>query len=131
MEPRNIGILINSLLLQSEEVKGFIHDRIYPFPALENTAAPFVAYTMTGFTPHYTKDRASFEDDVVVQLIVVSQEYEEKIKIADACYKALHGKRGEYAGFRVSQLRILSESEDFDEGIYVQLMEFEIQLDKL
>jgi hypothetical protein len=76
MDAREIGKTVKHFLFQSEEVKALIGDNLFPFPAIEGTVYPFVTYMMESFVPHYTKDRASFEDTVTVEINIWSDSYE-------------------------------------------------------
>jgi hypothetical protein len=129
MDAREIGRAIKSILFQSDEVKALIGDNLFPFPAIEGTVFPFVTYMMEGFVPHYTKDRADYEDTLTIELMVWSDSYVQKIEVSNACHKALQGKRGNIEGFNISGIRRISEGESFIEDAYGQSIMYEINID--
>ncbi|MDR1882994.1 MAG: DUF3168 domain-containing protein [Prevotella sp.] len=129
MDVREIGKAVKSLLFQSDEVKRLIGNNLFPFPAIEGTVFPFVTYMMESLTPHYTKDRASYEDTITVELMIWSDSYAQKIEVANACHKALQGKRGTIEGFDISGIRRVNEGESFIEDAYGQSIMYEINID--
>lgn len=128
MDTREIGKAIKALLLADEAVTELIGKNIFPYPAIEDTDFPFACYTVNDIQPHYTKDRNSFEDTVVLELMIWSDKYENKIAVANACHKALQGKRAVVEGFDITGIRRISENEDFLEGAYGQSIQYTIDI---
>ena len=128
MDTREIGRAIKSLLVNDSEAAALIGNKVFPFPAIEDTDFPFACYMMNGLVPRYTKDRPSFEDTVTMELMIWSEDYGQKIAVANACHKALQGKRGTIEGFDITEIRRTGESEEFMEGAYGQSIIYEIDI---
>ncbi|MDR1582068.1 MAG: hypothetical protein LBS55_02225 [Prevotellaceae bacterium] len=129
MDAREIGKAIKYLLFQNEDVKRMIGNNLFPFPATEGTSFPFVTYMMEGLTPRYTKDGTDFEDTIIIELNIWSDLYGKKIEVANACHRALQGKRGNIEGFEIAGIRRTGESELFVEETYGQSVTYEINID--
>lgn len=118
---------VSSKLSGSSELTELVSDKIYPISTISAISFPFVVYKRNSLTPNYTKDRYSTGDSLTVEIVVVSNNYLNSIKVASKIRKALEGKRGSYEDFDVIDAKLVSADEDFIEETFIQRLIFSFE----
>ncbi len=123
---------VYSILSQYKDLTDLVGNRLFPIIADEGTDFPFVVYRRLGLseTPKYfNKDLASTGGEAVVELMVVSNDYDESIEVAEQVVNALQGKRGKLKdGTVISQIKLEDSDEDWIDNSFVQRLTFKISL---
>ena len=122
-----IGVAVNELLLKSDPLKGLVGDKIYPISSTHSVQAPFVVYRRSGFVPLRTKDLYSVGYEIDLDVVVVSDGYDEGVAIADEVIKALENKKYKGDECTVESLQLVQAQEDFVEDVYLQVLSFKIK----
>lgn len=121
-----IGKTIYKLLSESEELKEFVGDKIYPLIASdENVSFPFITFYRTDITSNGCKD-GYYEDDVSFTICVVSNKYFETLEIANLVRSIFEKKR---LTENIGNCVIESIDEDYREGGYIQQLYFHCKMD--
>lgn len=122
MKHLKIGSKIKEVLESNTEVNQYLSNKIFPIFANAGTDLPFLIYRRYNYYPQSDKDylneRAEFE------IRIVAKKYEDAVKIADAVGDALD----RYKDIDVEQIRLLTSSEDYIDEVFVQTLNFEIEL---
>lgn len=96
--------------------------QVFPLYAPEGTKFPFIIIRRTKYIPVENKD---YEDEIVfVEVMIVSQAYEQSVNIADSIADYLILYRSQI----INKIRIVDIAEDFLENSYVQRIQFEVVL---
>lgn len=123
---------VYSILSQHRDLTDLVQNRLFPIIADEGTAFPFIVYRRLGLseTPKYfNKDLASSGGEAVVEIMVVSNDYDESIEVAEKVINALQGKRGTLKdGTVISQIKLEDSDEDWIDNSFVQRLTFKISL---
>lgn len=122
MDSLNIGKAIYTILQTSID----IDKKIYPLIADEGTTFPFIIYKRTGLTPESTKDNTN--ENVSVEINIVSSNYSESIDLAIKVRKALEHKKGTYSDIAIEDIVIDDATEDYIEDTFIQTLNFKIEL---
>ena len=122
-----VGVAINKLLLKREQLKELVGDKIYPISSTHSVKAPFVVYRRSGFTPLRTKDRWSVENEIDLDVVVVSDGYDEGLSIAEQVIQALDNKKYNGDECTIESLQLVQAQEDFIEDVYLQVLSFKIK----
>ena len=113
-----IGKVIYELLSKNEELKKVVDTKIYPLIANETTSFPFIIYKRTSIVNDGNKDYQS--KYAMINLIVVDNEYEGSVQIAELVRKAIEHKRGKIADFMVEDITIENAIEDYVDYAFIQ-----------
>ena len=100
------GKAIYGILSANAGVTALVSTRIYPDMATQNTAFPFVVYSVQGLTPSDTKDGASKLDMVDVSIMSFAKTYAEAQDIAAACRTALDRYSGTVSGIAIDSIKL-------------------------
>lgn len=112
-----IGKHIEQTLSANQEIVSKIGNRIYPHIICEGTPSyPFVVFVPRGIHTEYTKDGRN-EDNTLVQVSVVSKDYDEMIDIANLIRYAFDGVSARYEKFRVNGCKVDSSLEEYIDDI--------------
>lgn len=121
-----IGKVIYELLSKNEELKKVVNTKIYPLIADETTSFPFIIYRRTGTVNDGNKDYQS--EYAMINLIVVDNEYESSVQIAELVRKAIEHKRGKIADFMVEDITIENAIEDYVDDAFIQELTIKIEI---
>ncbi|OAV64940.1 hypothetical protein Barb6_03050 [Bacteroidales bacterium Barb6] len=129
MNALKAGKIVKSLLKAADVARG----NVFPIVAIEGTGFPYVTYRRTAVTPSYLKSNypGSFEDGAFVTVSVFSDDYEQSVETADACFEALQEWRGTVGDIDVIELQLRDSDEDFTDNVFVQNLSFEIKVNNL
>ena len=110
---------IRSLLLQNEEIKGFVGERVFPIMAPEDTVGDFIVYQRDELKQEYTKMGVATQVSVLY-LTAVSESYVRSNSLASLIYDTLSGD------FKDPDMRIQLEdsTEDFIDKKFIQVLQF-------
>ena len=122
-----VGKAIYNLLSNDANVTGRVQNKIYPLIADTGTTFPFIVYRRTGIEPSDSKDRFIYKEDTYVEVAIASDKYNESIEIADSVKDALQGKRGNYSGINIQDIRMTNADEDYIEDTFIQNLTFNIK----
>lgn len=121
-----IGKVIYELLSKNTELKKVVGTKIYPLIANETTSFPFIIYKRIGIVNNGNKDYQS--EYAMINLIVVGNDYESSIQIAELVRKAIEHKRGEIAGFMVEDITIEDAIEEYIDDAFIQELTIKIEI---
>lgn len=122
-----VGKAIYSLLSSNQQLVSMVDGNIFPLIAEINTTFPFIVYKREAITPQYTKDYWT-SDEVLINVMVASNDYVESIEIADLVRQSLDQKKGEYSGITIKDIRLTQADEDFIDDTYIQYLTFKIKI---
>ena len=120
----SIGAHVYEKLSKSPELAKLVDDKMYPLSTKTETSFPFVIYKRDSLTPEYTKDRYATGDTVLVEVVVVSDNYLNSVIIAEEVRKSHENKRGSYDNFDVIDSKLISASENVIEDTFIQSLVF-------
>ena len=116
-----IGKAIYHLLSKDSRIKEKVGSKIYPLIVEESTTFPFIIYKRTNISPNYTKGSYSVNESVTVDVVIASKDY-----TADYVRDALEGRRGNFAGIEINDIRMISADEEYIEDTFIQNITFDI-----
>lgn len=119
-----IGKTIYKLLTESDELKEYVGNKIYPLVADENVSFPFVIYYRTNIKNLTNKD-GYYEDEVSFSVIVVSNKYLESLEIANII-RSIFEKR--QLTEDIYNVTVEDIDEDFRENAYIQQLYFNCKM---
>lgn len=124
-----IGKLIYERLSNNKDIKKYVDSKIFPLIAEAETTFPYIAYTKDSITAAYSKDGV-YEDSVSVQVIVASIDYLQSLEIANLVRQTFESKRFECAQMTVSDIRLFSVTESYDDnaGAFIQRLIFNFKV---
>lgn len=122
-----VGAAISEIL--NNAIGNKLKGGVIPILSQEDVPMPFIAYRRSGLEPKYTKDPYAFEDDVIMDVVVITARYGEGITLASEVLEALERKRGAFAGVKIEDIRLEDTFEDADE-VFVQGLIFKITINR-
>ena len=128
MDNVKVGCVICDILGNNADVSSIVGNKVYPLVANQDTEYPFVVYRRENVIPTDTKDRYVFSFESNIEILAVSEDYDESLELADKISNALNGKEGIIAGFDVKEIKYLGDDEDYIEGAFVQRITFKITI---
>lgn len=113
---------IRSILLQNEEIKSIVGEKIFPIMAPEDTDGDFIVYQRDELKQEYTKMGVASQVSVLY-LTAVSESYVRSNSLASLIYDTLSGD------FRDPDMHIQLEdsTEDFIDKKFIQVLQFSIK----
>ena len=125
MQSLKVGKEIYSHLKENKSLTDIVGNKIYPIIVEKDTNYPFIVYKRSNVIPDYTKDY-HFKDDVIVDIICVSNHYVESVEIASLVRESLEDKRiGD-----INSIRLESADEYFIDDAYIQTLTFNLTINK-
>ena len=125
MNSLKVGKEIYSHLKENKSLTDIVGNKIYPIIVEKDTNYPFIVYKRSNVIPDYTKDY-HFKDDVIVDIICVSNHYVESVEIATLVRESLEDKK--YGD--IVSIRLESADEDFVDDAYIQTLTFNLTINK-
>ena len=116
-----IGKAIYHLLSKDSRIKEKVGSKIYPLIVEESTTFPFIVYKRTN-----TKGSYSVNESVTVDVVIASKDYTDTVELADYVRDALEGRRGNFAGIEINDIRMISADEEYIEDTFIQNITFDI-----
>lgn len=119
-----IGNVIRDILMDNEDIKSQIGNKIFPVVASEDTKGDFIVYRRT----QYSKSSVKFgvyEDKCEVAIIAISENYNNSVQLAYLIDNALTG-RHTIDDIRV-EIMLSDSSEGYEDDKYTQILTFTIK----
>lgn len=120
-----IGKSIFSILSGNTEVNNYVGIKIYPLVIPELTLLPCIVYERTSDI-EYTRDGAGVSTSIV-DVTILSENYEETINISVAVYNLLNNYKGISEGINIIDIRLSGISETYAENSYIQRLTFSVK----
>lgn len=119
MSKFKITNLVRSLLLENEEIKSLVCDKVYPIIAPADTVGDFLVYQRE----QYSKVRTNmgFFSTCRVYVDAVSDNYDNSQQLAELIDATLEGVHGDVT------IQMEDSTEDFQDGKYIQVLLFNIK----
>lgn len=102
--------------------------RSYPIVAENGTNYPFLVYRRTSHNSSNTKDRYNYLVQISMELVIVTQRYDEGVDLSQRVWEALDKVGGVIAGVEIDEIRVTSASEDFVNDAYIQRLQIEVDV---
>lgn len=119
-----IGKTIYKLLTESDELKKYVGNKIYPLVADNDVSFPFIIYYRTNIRNLVDKD-GYYEDEVSFSVIVVSNKYLESLEIANIVRGIFEKKK---LTEDIYNCTVEDIDEDFRENAYIQQIYFNCKM---
>lgn len=120
----DIGKYIHSVLT---DASSGITCKCNPLVADNDTKYPFIVYRRMNLVSSTCKDGV-YEDEVVMEIIVVSSKYSETIDVATKIRKRLERQRVIFDNLEINDGNIIMATEEFTNNAYVQRMQFQFKV---
>ena len=120
-----IGTVIRKILIDNEDVKQLVGDKIFPLVAPQSTEGDLIVYYRDEYSKDYTK-MGVYNDNCKVYVTIVSDSYDRSQEIAEAVINALEGTFFQNTDNQI-QVRLSDSTEDYADNKYIQVLLFEIQ----
>ena len=120
-----IGTVIRKILIDNEDVKQLVGDKIFPLVAPQSTEGDLIVYYRDEYSKDYTK-MGVYNDNCKVYVTIVSDSYDRSQEIAEAVNNALEGTFFLNTDNQI-QVRLSDSTEDYADNKYIQDLLFEIQ----
>ena len=120
-----IGTVIRKILIDNEDVKQLVGDKIFPLVAPQSTEGDLIVYYRDEYSKDYTK-MGVYNDNCKVYVTIVSDSYDRSQEIAEAVNNALEGTFFLNTDNQI-QVRLSDSTEDYADNKYIQVLLFEIQ----
>lgn len=121
----NLGKYIYSALTGDENISC----KIYPLVADNDAKIPFIVYRRSNLSSNNTKD-GLIEDDVTIEIIVVSDKYSESLSIATAIRKTLERQSVVYDNLLIENGVLTFATEEFSNNNFIQRLQFNFKINK-
>lgn len=125
MKSLEVGKEIYSLLNGDSRLTTLVGNKIYPIIVEKETSYPFIVYKRSNIIPDYTKD-FHLKDNVIIDIICVSNDYANGIEIAEIVRDILEDKRTN----DIQSIRLESADEDYIDDAFVQTLSFNLTITK-
>lgn len=125
MKSLEVGKQIYSLLNGDSRLTNLVENKIYPIIVEKETNYPFIVYKRSNVIPEYTKD-FHLKDNVIIDIICVSNDYANGIEIAEIVRDILEDKRTN----DIQSIRLESADEDYIDDAFVQTLSFNLTITK-
>ena len=120
-----IGNDIRDILLADEAVYNQVGNHIYPIVASENTVGDFIVYSRQEYSKTSVK-QGVYQDDCKVAVVVVSDNYDNAIALADKIDAALTGTHTINEGVDID-ITLFDSSETYEDNKYIETLLFSIK----
>lgn len=125
MKSLEVGKEIYSLLNGDSRLTTLVGNKIYPIIVEKETNYPFIVYKRSNIIPDYTKD-FHLKDNVIIDIICVSNDYANGIEIAEIVRDILEDKRTN----DIQSIKLESADEDYIDDAFVQTLSFNLTITK-
>lgn len=114
-------------LLSTDNIKSVVNNKVYPLIAPLNTNFPYIVFQRTS-TPYGTKDNI-YQDNVNIEIIAVSDNYDKSVELAELIRNELEGKRNiTVEDFRIASIKLVDTSESYSNDAYLQSLTFNFRI---
>ena len=112
---------IRNMLISSEDIKGYVGEKIFPLIAPEGTDGDFILYKRDQYRIDRTK-MGICRQEAKVYINIVSSDYDRSQQIAESVFECLDGEWGNPAVV----IHMEDSTEDYTDGKYIQILLFSI-----
>jgi hypothetical protein len=123
----NIGKYIYSVLNGSEEITSLA--KTYPLIADNDAKYPFIIYRRVNLSSNSSKD-GYYEDDVTIEITVVSDKYSDSVDIATKIRNLLERQSVNYEDLEINDTTLSLATEEYSNNAYVQRLQFTSKINK-
>lgn len=114
-------------LLSVDNIKSVVNNKVYPLIASLNTSFPYIVFQRTS-TPFSNKDNV-YQDNVNIEIIAVSDNYDKSVELAELIRNELEGKRNiTVEEFRIASIKLVDTSESYSNDAYLQSLTFNFRI---
>lgn len=114
-------------LLSVDNIKSVVNNKVYPLVASLNTTFPYIVFQRTS-TPYGTKDNI-YQDNVNIEIIAVSDNYDKSVELAELIRNELEEKRNiTVEEFRIASIKLIDSSESYSNDAYLQSLTFNFRI---
>jgi len=125
-------------MINTLDIGKYIHNRLTdassgitckctPLVADNDTKYPFIVYRRANLESSTCKDGV-YEDNVVMEIIVVSNKYAESVDVATKVRKRLEIQTINFDNLEIDDGNIIMATEEFTSNAYVQRMQFQFKV---
>lgn len=119
-----IGKTIYKLLTDSDELKNYVGNKIYPLIADDGVTFPFIIYYRTSIRNTVCKD-GYYEDEVSFSIIAVSNSYIQSLEIANIIRSIFEKEK---LTDNIYNCAVEDIDEDYRDNAYVQQLDFNCKI---
>ena len=114
-------------LLSTNNIKAVVKNKVFPLIAGLNTTFPYIVFQRTSNT-HTTKDNI-YQDNVSVEIIGVSDDYDKSVRLGELIRDELEGKRNlNIEGFKIADIKMIDSHESYSNEAYIQSLTFNFKI---
>ena len=121
----NIGKYIYSTISGDNQITC----KVYPLIADNDAKFPFIVYRRTGLVSGTTKDGLT-EDDVTVEIVIVSDKYSVGLDLAINVRNLLEKQSVVYEDLEINDTTLNLATEEYSDNSYIQRMQFDMKINK-
>lgn len=114
---------IAAVLNADERITDEVGTRCFPIASVDEVAFPLIVYSRVSVNPMYNKVQRTLTETQVA-VYVAADNYAQGLRLAELVVEDLDKKAASYDDFEVMDARIVSASEDYNNGTYVQEIDF-------
>ena len=120
---------VRKFLVEDENVKQYVKDKVYPLDALQGTSFPFIVLTRQSITPSNSKD-GHFQEDCAIQVTIVADNYTDSVELANKVRKCLECDNYEYEDeqINITDCSFTGCSETMYNNAYIETLDFNYEI---
>ena len=123
-----IGKYINNALTTDSTLTSMIGEKkVYPLIADNDVKFPFLVYKRLSLQSNTTKD-GRHEDEVVVEISIVSEKYSDGVNIANEVRRILEKDEVSYSDIFINEANLILASEEYSGNSFLQTMQFQMKV---
>ena len=121
----NIGKYIYSTISGDNQITC----KVYPLVADNDAKFPFIVYRRSGLVSGTTKDGLT-EDDVTVEIVIVSDKYSVGLDLAIKVRNLLEKQSVIYEDIEINDTTLNLATEEYSDNSYIQRMQFNMIINR-
>ena len=121
----NIGKYIYSTISGDNQITC----KVYPLVADNDAKFPFIVYRRSGLVSGTTKDGLT-EDDVTVEIVIVSDKYSVGLDLAIKVRNLLEKQSVIYEDIEINDTTLNLATEEYNDNSYIQRMQFNMIINR-
>lgn len=121
----NIGKYIYSTISGDDQITC----KVYPLVADNDAKFPFIVYRRSGLVSGTTKDGLT-EDDVTVEIVIVSDKYSVGLDLAIKVRNLLEKQSVIYEDIEINDTTLNLATEEYSDNSYIQRMQFNMKINR-
>lgn len=121
----NIGTIVRDIILSDSGSSGYVGENIFPIVAPENIVGDFIVYRRDTYKKDETK-MGVHADICNLALVVISDNYDRAIEIADYLDNLLTGRHYLSATDTRFEMQLIDSEENYTDNKYMEILMFKI-----